>query len=163
MKLLVTTPMAVILDVEGVQHVRAEDETGAFGILPGHADFITVLTVSVITWRNHSNEEHHLAVRGGVLTVRDGNLVEVATREAVGEDKLHQLAGAVLEQFRQEAQAEEVSRVSATRLHLATIRQLQHYLKSGSQPVPGTLSAFGAATARDGLPLVPLRVKEGEV
>lgn len=83
MKLLVTTPMEVILDVEDVQHVRAEDETGVFGILPGHADFITVLTVSVLTWRNHSNEEHHLVVRGGVLTVRDGTLVEVATREAI--------------------------------------------------------------------------------
>ena len=43
MKLLVTTPLAVIVDVEDVRHIRADDETGAFGILPGHANFITVL------------------------------------------------------------------------------------------------------------------------
>ncbi len=135
MRLLVTTPLSVIVD-EDVRHVRAEDETGAFGILAGHADFITTLDISVITWRNHSEEEHHIAVRGGVLAVRDGNLVEVATREAVGEDTLRQLGRAVLARFREEARAEETSRVSATRLHLAAIRQLQRYLEAGRQPVP---------------------------
>jgi F-type H+-transporting ATPase subunit epsilon len=153
MKLLVTTPMSVIVDAEDVRHVRADDETGAFGVLPGHADFITVLTVSIITWRNQLDEENHVAVRGGVLTVRNGNLVEVATREAVGEDTLRRLGGAVLERFREEAQAEEASRVSATRLHLAAIRQLQRYLESGRQSIPrGPPPALGASTARGDLP-----------
>lgn len=151
MRLLVTTPMSVVVDVQDVRHVRADDESGAFGILPGHADFITVLTVSVITWRNHVDEEHHVAVRGGVLTVRDGSLVELATREAVGEDTFRQLGRAVLEQFREEAQAEEESRVSATRLHLAAIRKLQRYLESGHQPIPqGPPPAPGVSTARGG-------------
>jgi F-type H+-transporting ATPase subunit epsilon len=136
MRLLVTTPMAVIVDADGLRHVRAEDETGAFGILPGHADFITALAVSVITWRNGADEEHHVAVRGGVLTVRDGDLVEVATREAVGEDTLRRLGRAVLERFREEVEAEEESRISATRLHLAAIRQLQRYLEAGRQSIP---------------------------
>ena len=86
MRLLVTTPVSVVIDADDVAHVRAEDETGAFGVLPGHADFITVLAISVITWRDQAGVEHHVAVRGGVLTVRDGDLVEVATREAVGDD-----------------------------------------------------------------------------
>jgi F-type H+-transporting ATPase subunit epsilon len=136
MRLLVTTPVSVVVDASDVRHVRAEDETGAFGILSGHADFITVLAVSVITWRNHVDEEHHVAVRGGVLTIRDGNLVEVATREAVGEDTLRRLGRAVLVRFRDEMHAEEQSRISATRLHLAAIRQLQRYLESGRRPLP---------------------------
>ena len=111
MRLLVTTPTSVVLDAGDVTHVRAEDETGAFGIQPGHADFITVLAISVVTWRNHRAEEHHLAVRGGVLTVRDGELVEIATREAVGEDTLGDLGRVVL------------------------IRQLQRYLAAGREPV----------------------------
>lgn len=146
MRLLVTTPMSVIVDEEA-HHVRAEDGTGAFGILPGHADFITVLDISVITWRDPSDREHHIAVRGGVLTVRDGERVEVATREAVGEDSLRRLGRAVLDRFREEAQAETESRVSATRLHLAVIRQLQRYLESGRQPVPQGLPSFAAAAA----------------
>ena len=153
MKLLVTTPMSVIVDAEDVRHVLAADETGAFGIRPGHADFVTALTVSVITWRDHMDEEHHLAVRGGMLAVRDGDLVEVATREAVGEDTLRLLGRAVLERFREEVQAEEESRVSATRLHLAAIRQLQRYLDSGHQPIPrGPPPAPGVSTARGGPP-----------
>ena len=153
MRLLVTTPMSVVVDARDVRHVRADDETGAFGILPGHADFITVLTVSVITWRNHEDEEHHVAVRGGILTVRHGDLVEVATREAVGEDTLRRLGDAVLERFRAEARAEEESRFSATRLHLAAIRQIRRYLEAGRQPVPrGSPPALDASSPSAELP-----------
>lgn len=141
MRLLVTTPTAVIVDADDVSHVRAEDETGAFGVLPGHADFITVLAVSVITWRNRADHLHHVAVRGGVLMVRDGSLVEVATRDAVGEDTLRQLGRAVLDRFRAETEAETQARVSTTRLQVATIRQLQRYLEAGRQPVPQGLPA----------------------
>ncbi len=138
MRLLVTTPMSVVVEEEDVRHVRAEDETGAYGVLPHHADFVTVLSVSVITWRNGNGEEHHVAVRGGILTVRGGNLVEVATREAVGEDTLRQLGQAVLERFQEETKAEEQSRISAARLHIAAIRQIQRYLESERQSVlPG--------------------------
>lgn len=152
MRLLVTTPLSVIVDDEA-RHVRAEDETGAFGILPRHADFITTLDISVITWRDQSDQEHHIAVRGGVLTVRDGNLVEVATREAVGEDTLRRLGRAVLERFREEEQAEAQSRVSATRLHLAAIRQLQRYLEAGRQPVPqGLPPTMASSVSRGGPP-----------
>jgi len=152
MRLLVTTPTSVIVDVEDVRHVRAEDETGAFGILSGHADFITVLEVSVLTWRSRGGDEHHVAVRGGVLTVRGGDRVEVATREAVGEDTLARLGPAVLERFRGEAHAEEESRVSATRLQLAAIRQLQRYLEAGRQPVPQGLPPSLGVSARTGGP-----------
>jgi F-type H+-transporting ATPase subunit epsilon len=125
MRLLVTTPVSVVVDADTVGYVRAEDETGAFGVLPGHADFITVLAISVITWRNHTGDLHHIAVRGGVLTVRDGDFVEVATADAVGEDTLRQLGEAVLTRFREEATAEEEARISVTRLQLATIRTLE--------------------------------------
>lgn len=145
MRLLVTTPLSVVVDAREVHHIRAEDESGAFGILPGHADFITVLAISVISWRDQLAAEHHVAVRGGVFMVRDGTLVEVATREAVGEDTLGALGHAVLQRFREEARAEEASRVSATRLQLATIRQMQRYLQSGRQSIlgePATILPF---------------------
>lgn len=157
MRLVVTTPMSIVVDAEEVSHVRAEDETGAFGIQPGHADFVTALAVSVITWRNHAGDEHHVAVRGGVLTVQGGDLVEVATREAVGEDTLRRLGEAVLARFRADAEAEEESRVSAARLHLAAIRQVQRYLASGRESVPRGPPAPGTSAARGGPP------GEGEV
>ena len=130
MRLLVTTPIEIVADVEDVAQVRAEDPTGAFGIRPGHADFITALAISVLTWRDRQGEDHHIAVRGGVLTVQDGNLVEVATREAVGEASLRELGPAVLERFREEQSVQQEASISATRLHMALIRQLQRYLDS---------------------------------
>lgn len=83
MRLTVATPLTITLDADEVVHVRAEDETGAFGILAGHADFLTALTVSVITWRDRDGPEHYVAVRGGMLQVRGGDKVLVATPEAV--------------------------------------------------------------------------------
>ncbi len=53
MRLLITDPTAIIADLTGVASVRAEDESGSFGILAGHADLLTVLTVSVVSWRHH--------------------------------------------------------------------------------------------------------------
>lgn len=150
MRLVVTTPMSVVLDENDVSYVRAEDDTGAFGILRGHAEFLTVLSLSLITFRKHGEQERYVAVRGGVLMVHDGELVEVATRQAVDEDTLHQLGPAVLEQFRDEYKSEAKSRESAARLHLAAIRQIQRYLDTGRQPVPiGPLSLSGTSEATD--------------
>lgn len=135
MRLLVTTPTDVIADVDSVSHVRAEDATGAFGILPGHADFITKLTISVITWRSGSGGEHHIAVRGGVLVTRGGDVVEIATREATGEDSLGDLDTSILEYFRAAAAEEDQARSSSQRLHVATIRQIQRVLEAARNPI----------------------------
>lgn len=142
MKLVITTPISLTVDAVDVSYVRAEDETGAFGILPGHGDFITTLTVSVITWRDREERPHHVAVRGGVLIVRQGRFVEVVTREAVGEDTLEALGEAVLERMRAETQQGESSRFASACLEVAALRQLQNYLATGhgrmvqGSPVP---------------------------
>ena len=88
MKLVVSTPLEIVVEDDDVAHVRAEDASGAFGILRGHADFLTALSVSVLSWRDLRGRERHVALRGGVLEVRDGERVEVASREAVAGDDL---------------------------------------------------------------------------
>ena len=124
MKFTVTTPLAIVADIDGVAHVRAEDETGAFGILQGHADFLTALTLSVVSWRVADGGEHHVAVRGGMLQVRGGNAVTVATREAVVSDDLEHLETEVLAAFRRNADEEHAARTDSQRLYLAAIRQI---------------------------------------
>lgn len=136
MRLVVTTPINVVVDEDRVDYIEAEDKTGIFGIKPRHAAFLTVLDISVLTWRSADNAMHHVALRGGVLTVKD-DTVEVATREAVGEETLQRLGRAVLERFREETAEEERSRISAARVNVATIRQLQRYLESGRTIAPG--------------------------
>jgi F-type H+-transporting ATPase subunit epsilon len=137
LRLVVTTPMEIVLDRDDAQHIRAEDDTGSFGILVGHADFLTALALSVITWRDAAGAEHYVAVRGGILSVRDGNTVEVATREALTSDDLAALEQEVLSRFHEEAGEEETSRAEARRLQIVAIRQICRYLR----PQPGFAQA----------------------
>jgi F-type H+-transporting ATPase subunit epsilon len=129
MRLTVSTPTAVVVDAPRVVHVRAEDETGAFGLQPRHAVFVSVLSVSVVTWRDDDGSEHHVAVRGGVLMVRDRDTVEIATIEAIRGDDLLELERDVLRRFRERAAAEETARASAVRLEVAAQRQILRYLR----------------------------------
>jgi len=90
-RLTIATPLAIVIEAGDVAHLRAEDETGAFGILPGHADFLTALAVSVASWRDNFGAEHYVAVRGGMLEMRDGDAIAIATPEAVPGDDLHRV------------------------------------------------------------------------
>jgi len=147
MKLTVTTPLAIVASAADVAHLRAEDETGAFGILSGHADFLTALSVSVVSWRDHDGAEHHLAVRGGTLEVVDGDTITIATREAVADDDLGRLQREVLARMRRRLEEEQTARIDAQRLYLAAIRQICRFLTSERAPaVPGGPAPAG----RDG-------------
>ena len=137
MKLAVSTPLAIVVEAGDVAHVRGEDATGAFGILPGHADFLTVLATSVVTWRDPRGSEHYVAVRGGVLEVRDGNAVAIATREAVVGDDLHMLESKVLVEFERRLAEEQTARADAQRLYSAAIRQIIRYLRPDGSPELG--------------------------
>lgn len=138
MRLTVTTPLAVAVEAEDIVHLRAEDATGAFGILAGHADFLTALAVSVVSWRDRGGAEHHVAVLGGMLEVRGGKTITIATREAVASDDLRRLETEVLAQFRREVEAEQAARTDAQRLYLAAIRQICRFLRSERAPaIPG--------------------------
>jgi len=131
MKLIITTPTAIAVNTDEVGYIRAEDSTGAFGILPGHADFLTALAISVLTWRDSAGREHWAAVRGGALRARGGKSVEVATREAILSDDLHNLGAVVLERMKNNAETERAARLGALNLQRAAIQQLYRYLRPG--------------------------------
>lgn len=136
MKLTVTTPLAVVIEAEDVAGIRAEDQTGGFGILPGHADFVTVLTVSVVTWRDAKDALHHIAVRGGMLEVHDGKAITVATREAVCDDDLGRLESEVLTRLRKEIQDEAAAHADSQRLYMEAIRRITRILRPGRSGLP---------------------------
>jgi len=133
-RLTIATPLAIVIEVSDVAHLRAEDETGAFGILPGHTDFLTALAVSVASWRDDRGAEHHVAVRGGMLEVRDGDAIAIATLEAVPGDDLHRLEAEVLARFRRQLAEEQEARTDAQRLYLAAIRQIARFLRAERAP-----------------------------
>jgi F-type H+-transporting ATPase subunit epsilon len=129
MRLLITTPSAVVVDDSDVTAVRAEDETGSFGILARHADFLTVLTVSVVAWHRADYRRRYCAVRRGVLRVESGREVAVATREAIVGDDLDHLEQVVLTQLRDALDAERTARTESLQLQMKAIRQIVRYLR----------------------------------
>src|SRR3974377_37968 len=82
--LTVTTPAQILVESGDVVAVRAEDQSGSFGILPGHADLLTVLVPSVLRWRTADGAARFCAVRGGVFTVAYGRAGGTAWRAGVG-------------------------------------------------------------------------------
>lgn len=131
MRLLITTPLKVVIDVPDIVHVRGEDQSGAFGMLDREEDLLTMLTLSVVSWRHRDGREGHCAVRGGVLTMTGGTSVSIATREAIVGTDLVQLEHEVLRKFRETTEQETAARAGVEQLHLAAIRQMINYLQPG--------------------------------
>jgi len=132
--LIVTTPSQILIDSADVTAVRAEDRSGSFGILPGHADLLTVLVPSVLRWRTADGATRFCAVRGGLFTVSAGREVGVACREGVLGDSLEDLEARVRAVREQQLEADRKARVEQVRLHAMAVRQLLRYLRPN--PIP---------------------------
>ena len=138
MRLRITTPLSTVIDEEGVLVLSAEDESGSFGIQPRHADFLTSLSVSVVSWLSADSHRHYCAVRGGLLSVTGskatgGQDIAIATREAIAGDDLSHLDQAILTRFNDELEADRSARIDSTRLQLSAIRQIVRHLQPGGQ------------------------------
>lgn len=130
MRLKVFTPLAIAIDEDGVRAVRAEDDSGSFGVLPGHVELLTSLTLSVVSWTGADGARRHCAVRRGTLHVL-GEDVLVATRDAVPGTNLETLHADVLARFATDLETERHERVESARLHLAAIREIVRHLQPG--------------------------------
>jgi F-type H+-transporting ATPase subunit epsilon len=129
--LTITTPAAVLVDRADVRSVRAEDDSGGFGILPGHADLLTVLPASVLRWRDGEGGMRYCAQSGGVMTVTSGRDVAVACRQGLIGDDLAALEAQVQAHRAAEKESGRQARVEQTRLHARVVRQLMRYLRPG--------------------------------
>lgn len=129
MHLTITTPMDVLVDEPAARALRAEDESGGFGILPGHTDFLTALPASVVRWHGPGGAVHFCALRAGVLTVSAGNRIAITCREGIIGDALPALEAKVAQLRRAEREADRRARTEHMRLHARAVRQLMRYLR----------------------------------
>lgn len=76
-----------------VRYIRLEDETGYFGVMRGHMDFVTVLQPAVGYYYDVEGREVFLAVEGGVLLVRGGKVILTSRKvyESTEPEKLVQI------------------------------------------------------------------------
>lgn len=122
MRLRIITPLLIVVD-EDVLSVRAEDASGAFGILQGHARFLTALAISIVSWRT-TTAEQFCALRGGAMTVGAASNIDIATREAIRGNDLASLDTEVLARFQSDADEERSEHVEAMRLQVNAIRRM---------------------------------------
>ena len=132
MKLVVATPERIVVETEQATALRAEDESGGFGVLPGHAELLTVLVPAVLSWRDRAGAEHYVAVRGGVLSVR-GGAVAVATPEAFAGDDIEAIAAALAAAAAVHREREAVARTETAALEAAAIRRIEDYLRANGE------------------------------
>ncbi|APR39280.1 F0F1 ATP synthase subunit epsilon [Paraburkholderia sp. SOS3] len=127
--LTIATPSGVLVDSTDVVAVRAEDATGSFGILPGHADFLTVLVPCVLRWRTANGEKRFCAVSGAVLRVVDGGHVSIACRAGEPGEALDTLEARMRALREARLDAVRRARVEQMRLNAQAIRQILKYLR----------------------------------
>ncbi len=128
-RLTIATPSALLVDESDVRSIRAEDESGGFGLLPGHADLLTVLPASVVRWRGDDRVERYCALRGGLFTATGGDRVAIACRHGVLGGELKLLEEEVRKARAEQADAAARARVEQTRLHANAVRRLIAYLR----------------------------------
>jgi len=128
----ISTPLAVAARCPDARYVRAIDDSGSFGIQPGHAELVTALEVSVLSWTDGDGVQHHAAVRGGVLRVIGGQRVAVATAEAVVADDLETLEGEILARMRRTTTRERTARRTQALLEAGALRLLYDYFDPNS-------------------------------
>lgn len=132
--LTIATPLEMVVNHDAARSVRAEDESGSFGIRPGHADFITMLAPSVLRWTAPDGVRRFCAVDGGVMTVSGGRAVAIACREAIVGDALERLEREIARVRSAQLDAERRVRVEAVRLHAQAVRQMLRYLRGPLVP-----------------------------
>lgn len=137
LRLTIATPSEMLIDCPDVAALRGEDMTGSFGILPGHADFLTVLAPCVVRWRTADGRCRFCAISSGVLRVVDGNYVGIACREGELGDALEALEAQVRAAREARADAARKARVEQTRLNARAIRQILMYLRPRKPEMPG--------------------------
>ena len=81
MKLEIVTPYSKVLDME-VDEVTATGKIGEFGVLPGHAPFLTSLKIGELAYKNNGVTEH-MALNWGYFEIQDDRIIVlVETAEA---------------------------------------------------------------------------------
>ena len=88
-RLNVVTPMRMF--ERDIRYIRLRDETGFFGIMKGHIDFLTVLIPSLCYYTDTNNKEIFLAVDGGILSVR-GEMVSLTSKQVFESEDAEKLA-----------------------------------------------------------------------
>lgn len=113
-----------VVRVENVHSFVGEDATGWFGILPGHARFMTCLSVGLARFRHAEGDWRYLATPGALLHFVDGALYVCARRYALDDD-CERIARVLTEQLLAEEAAVRTLKQSLGQMERALLERLR--------------------------------------
>jgi F-type H+-transporting ATPase subunit epsilon len=124
LKLEIVTPYSKVLDIE-VDEVTATGKLGEFGVLPGHAPFLTSLRIGELAYKNNGITEH-MALNWGYFEILDDKiivLVESAeASDAIDMERAKAALGRAEEALKKLTQEDKQHKVYEAALERAIIR-----------------------------------------
>ena len=115
--------------IDGVTSFVGEDDSGSFGILPGHARMIAVLTYGLARFRVAPQPWVYIALPGGVLYfVR--NELRISTRRYFKDSDYRRISGVLLDRLLGEEKEIQTTRTSLMRLEQEMFRRLREMARS---------------------------------
>jgi len=124
MRLTVILPAEVFAKTDA-SRIRAEGPQGRFCLLPRHADMVSPLVPSILSYVDTAGEERFAAVDQGML-VKVGADVRVACRRAVA-GRLGELEAAVQAMTELQDDRERAARTATSRLEADFVRQFMGF------------------------------------
>jgi F-type H+-transporting ATPase subunit epsilon len=120
---LVLRDSSTVTRIDGVASFVGEDASGSFGILPGHARFMTSLELGLARFRRLNESWQYLATPGAVLYFKD-NLLNVCTRRFFLDDDYDRISDALTRQLLAEEEALREVKQSLVQLEQEVLKRL---------------------------------------
>ncbi|KAA0891682.1 F0F1 ATP synthase subunit epsilon [Oryzomonas rubra] len=84
MKLEIVTPYKKVVDIE-VDEVTATGKLGEFGVLPGHAPFLTSLRIGELAYK-YDGKAEHMALNWGYFEIKDDRIIVLVETAELAEE-----------------------------------------------------------------------------
>ena len=117
--------------VNGVAAFVGEDASGSFGILAGHARFMTCLAVGLARFRTDGGTWHYLALPGGLLYFRN-DVLTLSTRHYLVDADYRRISKAMQDQLLAEEERLRGLKVSLQGMEEQLFRRLWQLGRSGA-------------------------------
>jgi len=109
-------------EIKDIEFFRGEDESGSFGILANHIEFLTILTESIAIVKK-DQKEFYFAFNKGVFRFAKNSLT-ISTREFVESEKLSDLKDIIENRFKKIQKQEKIFRQNIQKLEKEFIKRV---------------------------------------
>ena len=116
--------------IEGVSAFVGEDASGSFGILAGHARFMTSLAIGLARFRVGDGPWRYLALPGGLLYFRDNRLT-LSTRHYLLDEDYTRISAAMQQQLLVEEEKLHALKASLHGMEEALLKRMWQLSRAG--------------------------------